>query len=172
MFRASSYLSAIPPPADPDDHWRDVISPTLLKGSDAGDQTPDTAEMTLSLRFTTPDGYDKWAKFLRETTGLEVECYATYRAPVVSDPNDPRIQALFKAMQAKWPGKNVRIGRMSAATDASFYAHLKIPTIIYAPTGIGPHSADERVSVQSLHDYADTLTAYLEAQMLPTGEMR
>ena len=133
---------------------------------------PDTAEMTLSLRFTTPDGYDKWSKFLRETTGLEVERYATYRAPVVSDPEDPRIQALFKAMKAKWPEKNVRIGRMSAATDASFFAHLNLPTIIYAPTGVGPHAFDERVSVQSLHDYADMLTEFLKAQVVPGGGMR
>ena len=165
-------MAAIPAPADPNEHWRDVISPTLLKGSDAGNQIPDTAEMTLSLRFTTPDGYDKWANFLRETTGLEVVRYATYRAPVVSDPNDPRIQALFRAMQAKWPDKNVRIGRMSAATDASYYAHLNLPTVIYAPTGIGPHSADERVSLKSLGDYADMLTAFLEAQTLPGGGMR
>ena len=164
--------TAIPPPADPNDHWRDVISPTLLKGSNAGNQIPDKAEMTLSLRFTTADGCDKWVKFLRETTGLEVERYATYRAPVVSDPNDPHIHALFKAMQAKWPGENIRIGKMSAATDASYFAHLNLPTVIYAPTGTGPHSQDERVSLKSLHDYADMLTDFLKAQILPNGEMR
>lgn len=164
--------AAIPAPKDPNERWRDVISPTLLKGSDAGNQIPDTAEMTLSLRFTTPDGCERWMKFLREATGLEVERYATYRLPVVSDQNDPRIQALFAAMKSKWPDKNVRIGRMSAATDASYYAELNLPTVIYAPTGAGPHASDERVSVQSLHDYADMLTAYLEAQVLPAGGMR
>ena len=156
--------AAIPPPQDPNDHWRDVISPTLLKGSDAGNQIPDTAEMTLSLRYIERDGYEKWARFLRETTGLEVVRYATYRLPVVSDPATPCIQRLFSAMKAKWPSRNVRIGRMSAATDASYYAHLNLPTVIYAPTGTGAHAPDERVSVQSLHDYADMLTAYLKAE--------
>ena len=52
----------------------------------------------------------------------------------------------------------------SAATDASYYAHLDLPTVIYAPTGTGAHAPDERVSVQSLHDYADMLTAYLKAE--------
>lgn len=157
--------AAIPPPADPDNHWRDVISPTLLKGSDSGNQIPDTAEMTLSLRFTEPDGYEKWADFLRKTTGLEVERYATYRVPVISDPDDPHIRRLFKAMQEKWPDKNMRIGRMSAATDASFFAHLGLPTVIYAPTGSGPHAPDERISLRSLHDYADMLTAYFESEI-------
>jgi len=161
------YLAAmehLPPVKDPDDHWRDVISPTVIQGGAANNQIPETAELVLSLRFTEPGGELKWADFLRQHSGLEVVVPPRFRVPVVSDPDAPVIQDLFKAMQAKWPNDNMRIGRMSAATDATYYAHLNLPTVIYAPTGIGPHSSDEGVSVRSLSEYAEMLTGYLESK--------
>lgn len=151
-------MAAMPPQATADDKWRDCISPTMLKGSDAGNQIPDTAEMTFSLRFTEKDGRDKWMKFLRETTGLEVDTHGTHRLPVVSDPNNPDIQRLLGLLKARCP--NMRLGRMSCATDASYYAPLGIPTVIFAATGKGPHGADERISLPSLSTYAEVLTAF------------
>ena len=168
------YLAAmerLPPVKDPDDHWRDVISPTVIQGGAAKNQIPETAELVLSLRYTELGGELKWADFLRRHSGLEVVVPPRFRVPVVSDPSAPVIQGLFKAMRAKWPDDGVRIGRMSAATDATYFAHLKLPTVIYAPTGVGPHSSDEGVSVRSLSEYAEMLTGYLKNESLK-WEMR
>ena len=149
----------MPPTPTVDEKWRDCLSPTMLKGSDAGNKIPDEASMVCSLRYTEPDGCDKWIDLITKTTGLEVRRINTFRLPVVSDENDPNIQSLYAALKRQIPA--MRLGRMSAATDASYYAHLGLPTVIYAPTGAGPHASDERVLVSSLNDYAVALTAFL-----------
>ena len=131
----------------------------MLKGSDAGNQIPDRAEMTFSLRFVEPDGCEKWMAFLREKTGLEVERYGTLRLPVVSDPDDANVQRLLTVLRRRTP--KMRLGRMSCATDASYFAPLKLPTVIFAATGVGSHGADERISLKSLSDYVVSLTEFL-----------
>ena len=153
-------MAAMPQPPTAEDNWRDCLSPTMLKGSDAGNQIPDCAEMTLSLRFVERDGREKWMRFLRETTGLEVETYGTHRLPVVSDPDDANIQRLLAVLKRRNP--KMRLGRMSAATDASYYATLNLPTVIFGAWGEGAHSAAERVSLQSLSDYVEALTEFLK----------
>ena len=144
-----------------EDKWRDCLSPTMIKGSDAGNKIPDEAWMRFSLRFTEPDGYDRWVKFIADTTGLETTRSATFRPPVVTDPEDPNVQAMFAALKGQIPA--MRLGKMSAATDATYYAHLGLPTVIYAPTGEGSHAPDERISIRSLRDYAIALTKFLAA---------
>ena len=153
-------MAKMPPPPTADDKWHDCLSPTMLKGSDAGNQIADEAYMTFSLRFIERDGRDTWMRFLRETSGLEVSWSGNYRLPVVSDPNDPHIQALLAALKRRIPA--MRLGRMSAATDASYFADLHLPTVIYAPTGEGAHGRCERVSLKSLDDYADAMTEFLK----------
>ena len=71
------------------------------------------------------------------------------------------MQAMFAALKGQIPA--MRLGKMSAATDATYYAHLGLPTVIYAPTGEGPHAPDERISIRSLRDYAIALTKFLAA---------
>lgn len=155
-------LAAQPPAPTVDDRWHDCLSPTMLRGSDAGNQIPDAAVMTLSLRFIEMDGLDKWIGFLRETSGLEVRSYGTYRLPVVSDPNNADTQRLLASLRRRCPA--TRLGKMSAATDASYYAPLGVPTVIFAAKGEGPHAALERVSLKSLSDYVDAFTEFLSAE--------
>ena len=155
---------AFPKPADPNDHWRDDLTPTRLIGSKAGNIIPDTAEMHLSYRFTRMDG-PQWLKdFLEKTTGLEVELPAQCRMPVISDAENPYIKALFDTMRRKWPEKNIRQTKMSCATDATRYAHLNLPTVIFGATAYGAHAKGERASLRSLFDYTQMFTEYLESQ--------
>ena len=75
-------------------------------------------------------------------------------------PGDPEIAALLKAMDASIPG-GIREGRMSAATDASYYAKLDTPIVIFAADGGEPHSDREWGSMSSLDAYADFFAQYL-----------
>ena len=146
------------PGGDPSGTWRTYVSPTMLKGSDAGNAIGDTAEMHFSCRYTLPSEFDRVIRALK-ATGLEVRGDRG-RPPVVNRPNDPEIAALLAAMKAKLPG-GIREGRMSAATDASYYATMGLPIVIFAATGGEPHCDREWGSLQSLDDYADFFTAYL-----------
>ena len=155
---------AFPKPADPNDHWRDDLTPTRLLGSPAGNIIPDTAEMQLSYRFTRMDGLEWIKEFLEKTTGLEAVVPSKCRMPVISDPENPYVKSLFEAMKRKWPERDIRLTRMSCATDATRYAHLNLPTVIFGATAYGAHAKAERASVRSLFDYTQMFTEYLRSQ--------
>ena len=85
--------------------------------------------MYFSYRFIRMDG-PQWIKeFLEKTTGLEVIVRNPYRMPVITDKNNPYVKSLYEAMCRKWEG--VCITKMSCATDATRYAHLNLPTVIF-----------------------------------------
>ena len=156
--------AALPSPADPDDHWRDDLTPTRISGSQANNIIPDVAEMVFSFRFTTPDAPQRMKEFIERTTGLEVSLPATWRPPVVTDPENPYVKSLFATMRRQWPDKNIRFTKMSCATDATRYAHLKLPTVVFGATGYGAHAKDERVSLSSVIGYARMFAEFLESQ--------
>jgi len=153
------FASAWDSGADPDEHWRTVLSPTVLRASNVRNVVSDTACMHFSCRYTTMSEYRRAVKMLEETTGLEVKAHPG-RPPVENKPGDPEIAALLKAMDAAIPG-GVREGRMSAATDASYYAQLDIPIVIFAADGGEPHSDREWGSLSSLDAYADFFFNYI-----------
>ena len=100
---------------------------------------------------------------MEEATGLEVVVPESYRLPVLTDPENGYVKSLFAAMRAKWPEKDIRLTRMSCATDATRYVHLNLPTVIFGATGGGTHAAVEWVSLKSVEEYAAMFTDYLRA---------
>ena len=140
--------------------WRTVASPTIIKGGETPNVVPDDASMTLSCRFTSMDDYRLICDCLRRTTGCEVQAPKTpHRLPVTNRDDDPEIAALYASLRATIP--NLRLGRMSAATDATYFVHLGLPIVIFTADGCEPHSPNERGSISSMNLYADALTRYL-----------
>ena len=145
-----------------DDTWRTVISPTMLKGSNAPNAIPDRAVMHLSCRYISLADYKKVVKMLNEVTGLEVRA-TPGRLPVENRPGNKEIADLLDAMKKRLPG-GIREGRMSAATDASYYAATDRPIVIFAADGGEPHCDREWGSLQSLDHYAKFFTEYLKSR--------
>ena len=153
------------PDADPNEHWRTVLSPTILKASDVANVVSDTATMHFSCRYTTMSEYNRAVKALNaaaEPYGVEVRARPG-RRPVENKPGDQEIASLLSAMQKGIPG-GVREGRMSAATDASYYAQLDVPIVIVTADAGEPHSIREWGSFSSLDAYADFFTGYLSGR--------
>ena len=153
------FAEAWDPGGDPSGTWRTYVSPTMLKASDAPNAIADEAVMHFSCRYTLPSEYERVIRTMKETTGLEIRS-TPGRPPVVNRPDDPEIAALLAAMRARLPG-GIREGRMSAATDASYYAKLGLPIVIFAATGGEPHCDREWGSLKSLDEYADFFVSYL-----------
>jgi len=143
----------------PDEHWQTVLTPTILHASDVPNVVADEALMHFSCRYISMAEYHRAVKTLKETTGLEVKA-SPGRKPVENKPNDPEIAALLKAMGERLPG-GIREGKMSAATDASYYVETGVPIVIYTAEGGEPHSVREWGSLKSLDEYAAFFTAYL-----------
>ena len=153
------FAAAWDPDADPNEHWRTILSPTIIKASNIPNVVSDTACMHFSCRYTTMAEYHRAVKTMKEITGLEVKARPG-RRPVENKPGDPEIASLLKAMNASIPG-GMREGKMSAATDASYYAQLDIPIVIFAADGGEPHSDREWGSLSSLDTYTDFFVTYL-----------
>ena len=140
--------------------WRTIASPTIISGGETGNVVPDDASMVLSCRFTTMGDYRLICDCLRRTTGCEVQAPKTpHRLPVVNRDDDPEIASLYASLRTSI--QNLRLGRMSAATDATYYVHLGLPIVIFAADGCEPHASGERGSLSSMGLYADALTRYL-----------
>ena len=140
--------------------WRTVASPTILSGGETSNVVPDAASMTLSCRFTSMGDYRLICDCLRRTTGCEVQAPKTPgRVPVTNREDDPEITALYASLRTSMP--NLKLGRMSAATDATYYVHLGLPIVIFAADGCEPHSSRERGSISSMGLYAEALTRHL-----------
>lgn len=140
--------------------WRTVASPTILNGGETSNVVPDAASMTLSCRFTSMGDYRLICDCLRRTTGCEVQApKMPGRVPVTNREDDPEITALYDSLRASMP--NIKLGRMSAATDATYYVHLGLPIVIFTAYGCEPHSSRERGSISSMKLYADALTRHL-----------
>ena len=142
------------------DHWCDIVSATMLSGGEARNRIPDTAEMTLNLRFVTKDGVERVCKALKDV-GLEIANVVTTGVPVSSDPSAPEIQRLLAAMRAKWPEKKPSIDRMIAATDARHFVDMGVPIAIIGAEGGGAHANDEWTNMRCLDEYADLLEQFL-----------
>ena len=168
MRAMEKILELYPEPTADEDHWRDHVTPTKLTGAPAHNIIPDVAEMSFSCRVTSPDSAARIKAQVEEATGLEVVLPKSYRLPVLTDPENWYVKSLYAAMRAKWPDKDIRLTRMSCATDATRYVHLGLPTVIFGATGGGAHSSDEWVSLKSVEDYAAMFTEYLRA--LPANE--
>ena len=97
---------------------------------------------------------------LRRTTGCEVQApKKPHRLPVTNREGDPEIAALYKSLRTTIP--NLRLGRMSSATDATYYVHLGLPIVIFTADGCEPHASRERGSISSMNLYAEALTRHL-----------
>ena len=157
------FAAAWDPGADPNEHWRTVVSPTVLEASHVNNVVSDSARMHFSCRYISMADYKRVLETFKEATrdmkGLELKARPG-RLPVENKPGDPEIAALLKAMDASIPG-GIREGRMSAATDASYYAQLDTPIVIFTADGGEPHSDREWGSMSSLDAYADFFAQYL-----------
>ena len=156
------FKAAWDPNADPNEHWRTVVSPTVLDASQVNNVVADSARMHFSCRYISMSDYERVLKTFNESIkdikGVELKARPG-RRPVENKPGDPEIASLLKAMNASIPG-GMREGKMSAATDASYYAQLDVPIVIFAADGGEPHSDREWGSLASLDAYADFFARY------------
>ena len=142
------------------DHWCDIVSATMVSAGEARNRIPDTAEMTVNLRFVSKDGVERVCQALKDV-GLEIVNVVTTGGPVSSDPSAPEIQRLLAAMRAKWPEKNPSINRMLAATDARHFVDMGVPIAIIGAEGGGAHANVEWTNLTCLDECADLLEKFI-----------
>ena len=154
----AKFRAAWPKPTE--DHWCDIVSATMVSAGEARNRIPDTAEMTVNLRFVSKDGVERVCQALKDV-GLEIVNVVTTGGPVSSDPSAPEIQRLLAAMRAKWPEKKPSLNRMLAATDARHFVDMGVPIAIIGAEGGGAHANVEWTNLTCLDECADLLENFI-----------
>ena len=146
-------------PAAPADKWGDSMAATIISAGSVANQIPDTASMTLNIRFIRPGDEAGIVKWLGEISGLEIstgEICIPYSAPA----DTPLFTGLKKILEEKLPCKEIKLTRMLGATDARHFVSCGIPIAIIGLEGGGAHSVNEHLRLDSIREYADALSSY------------
>ena len=144
----------------PEDKWSDVLTCTFVK-ADGGafNRVPDEASFVVNLRGISADSADRAEKFIREVTGLEVTRGEDSK-PFATDPRDPLIAELRAAMRHQYPGEEIPLVKMVAATDARCFHDCGTPVAVIGVKGGGAHAVDEWVSLAGVDALADLLVGF------------
>ena len=144
------------PLAEGDDHWSDVLTPTIVKSEGTAlNRIPSEVWVNFNLRSVRPEAKDECVALIRELTGGEVEV-VRYSPPCVSDGNHPLVRRLQKVMEAEL-GRTVPLERMPFATDARCFTSCGVPVVNVGCFGGEAHASGEWTQASSI----DVLTRYL-----------
>lgn len=141
------------------DQWHDTLVATRCQAGTVANRVPDSAEMTLNIRFTTVGDDQRILRTLRERSGLEVEPQMQC-SPVVIDPDHPEIRRLQANLAASL-GRDIPLERLNGATDARHFAEHDAPVVIMGLPGRGAHSSDEAVQKAQFPLYLNALRKHL-----------
>lgn len=162
LHAAYARIRAAWPADDAPDHWCDTLAATVLRAGEVFNQIPDTAELVVSVRYTTPDGADAAERLLREAAGEGVEISRGHDSPpVFCDESHPELQRLAEAMRRAWPDRSVGFSKMMGATDARHFVGLGVPIAILGVDGGAMHERDEWLRLDSLDETLAMLEGFL-----------
>ena len=147
------------PAIEPPDEWHNTMAATVVGGGNAHNRVPDSAEMTVNIRFTEEASAAALLARLREASGLEVTP-TMQTPPVFCDPAAPEIQRLKTCMETTLK-KDVTVERLNGATDARHFRETGVPIAIIGTRGTDMHGKHEAVELAGLEAYENVLTAFL-----------
>ena len=146
------------PPAQPGDEWHNTLAATILHAGTVRNRVPETAEMTLNIRFTEPGGDQAILERLRALSGLDVHG-ETDCQPLEAEAGHPLIRRLADAMSLRL-GREIAFPRMNGATDARHFAALGVPVAILGVPGRHAHADAENLDAGMLPVYEEILAEF------------
>ena len=81
--------------------------------------------------------------------------------PFFADPNHPLVARLRETMRRQYPGEEIPLTRMVAATDARCFYDCGTPVAVIGVKGDGAHAIDEWVSLAGIDELADLLVNFI-----------
>ena len=140
--------------------WGNVASVTVVSGGDSQNRIPETAEMTVNVRFVEPDGLERHRKTIADITGLDTELIRG-TPPGIGPDDDPELFRLRDVLKAAYPDNPWRFVKMSAATDARYFTQFGKPLPMIGMDCAGGHSDVEWVNVDDIPRFTAMLVEFL-----------
>ena len=140
-----------------------TISANVIKGGHAPNVIPDVCEIFVDYRtLPSQDPMDAWKK-LKEyiMASPDIDFQVEFEQPEIIDsgmetPNVPSVATLIKLVKEVL-GEAQRVG-VPYSTDASKFASIGIPSVVFGPGSIAQaHSSEEFVEVEQVEAYASII---------------
>jgi succinyl-diaminopimelate desuccinylase len=141
---------------------KDTVTVSQISGGKAINQVPDEARVTLDMRFTSQEAYTEKRieiEKIIQKSGAEIQTIARVEGVKVDLSN--QYVANFMRLAEQIRGKPVECGRSYGASDAHYFAHKGIPTILIRPQGGGAHSDHEWIDSNGLYEFYQVLKEYV-----------
>lgn len=145
---------------DEKNSWRKSMAATILDAGISQTQIPDQAEMRINFRYILPEEKETILTQLKETTGLEIVPLGGC-GPMVMPEDAPELRTLAGIMQEAL-GRFGGFRRLDGATDARWFAPLKVPAAILGIRAEGIHSSREKAEISSIARYSSVLVRLAE----------
>ena len=140
--------------------WGDVASVTVVSGGDSPNRIPESAQMTVNVRFVETDGLELHRKRIAEITGLETELIRG-TPPGIGPADDPELFRFRDAVKTAYPSRPCRLVRSDAATDARYFTQFGKPLPMLGMECAGGHSDSEWVDLDDIPRFTTMLVGFL-----------
>lgn len=141
--------------------WGNVAAVTIVRGGDSQNRIPESAEMTVNVRFVEDGGIEKERALLERLTGLKTE-FIRGTPAAVSNLNDPEFLRLKGFLAKRRPEKPIAITRGSGANDSRYFPQFGKPMV--GVGGIitrGNHAAVEWIDLDTIDPHVDFMCDFL-----------
>lgn len=131
--------------------WSTTVTPTMVQsgGNRVPNQIPPTVLLTLDIRHIAEDTPDDIVAAI-QACFPHAELVKNKNARALFTPSDtPIVQQLAKANE-EIRGEPIIFYREHFGSDARFYSAAGIPAVCFGPVGMGMHSDEEWVTIESL----------------------
>ena len=141
--------------------WGNVAAVTIVRGGDSQNRIPESAEMTVNVRFVEEGGLEKERELLERLTGLKTELIRGTPA-AVSNIEDPEFVRLKDFLAARRPGYPIKIVRSFGANDSRYFPQFKKPMVgVGGIIDHGAHSDDEWIDLDTVGPQIDLMCDFL-----------
>jgi succinyl-diaminopimelate desuccinylase len=161
-------LLALRSPASQQGSWRSQVHFPFVHVGQPGvfNVSASSGTLGVEIRPVPDDRFEEWMpeieRFCQEQN-LELEVVAAENGTSCA-PTNSYLSLLLKAISSA-TGSTPVLGRKLPATSARFAPHGQV--IVWGQAGVGPHAADERHFIPSIHPYYCSLVALGEGMRLP-----
>lgn len=130
------------------EQWQTTYNISVISGGDSINKVPDVAEAKLDIRYVPQEKPEEIIQKIKSLCeGCEVETLMSEPA-VVADTTNPYLVKLQQSLKKN--GIEPRFLKKYAASDARYFSALKIPAVVFGPSGQGQHADEEWVDLKSL----------------------
>jgi succinyl-diaminopimelate desuccinylase len=137
------------------DFWQRTLNFSRIKGGNATNQVPDTAEALFDIRYTENDDMEKI--FLEIQGKIKGELVVERKEPLFEGGDSPYLDLLLEI------AKGIEVGFEHGASDARFLSAYGIKGIVWGADGdMSQHSDDEHVNIESVYQLYGLLDALIQ----------